>query len=462
MVRTLRQLNISRSAPALSLERRREYQREQERGVEERKLMIKAIISPGSIGSEYRQLPMPTGQYFRVVSERRTRTLQLTADERGRIVVFNLPSLECPWVHVKTDAEGQIVQAQSYSLPGYENDLDPLYAKKSYGYRFVGNSVTSYNSASLTTMQGMVTCATVPLSMDEKEAPIKDSPGQFCYVRTLDRLPMTSDTVSRITNAFMTGAAAAGSYVALRHTDPFLPFTLRDSDRNKAQFTLREMDPATSSMETKVGDIRNLLAFSDDVNTAYFVRHENPEKGLAAVSALSAMNAGITIYEGLVPGTPIMFKVTALWESIPKMGSDKINEAYKVPPYDQRFIHALSLAQDNSPSAGTAASNSLGDFVKGLGKVWTALSPIAEAASVALPPKIAIPLQAALGIGNAIAGSKPAIAIPQSSLNRAVKQAVQASTASSVVKPIPQMILPSTAPYFNGQTGTATRSGRRQ
>lgn len=429
------------------------------------KELIQAMLSPGSIDAEYRANPLPTGQFFKVVCEKRTRTETIYADAKGQIILLNLPCIESPWIHVTVNSEGDITSAKGLSIPSYEEVSDPLYDKRIYGYRMVGNSVTSYNSSAPLTMQGSVSCATVPLSEDDKQIPIAGSSTQFSYVRTLDRIPLKATSISNMASSYFTAPASGGAYVALRHTDPTMPFMLRNSDSAKAEWKQRTLDLSTLEVSATGSTVRNLLALSDDKNIAAVVMNENPELGPIACSGLSKMNLGVTIYDGLTPGTPMTFKFAIMWEIIPKMGSDKIGDARRVPPFDPQFMRAMSQAQDKAQSVGNAASNSLGSFLKGLGSVWNSLAPVAEIAADLLPPKYGIAVKGVLKAGDAI----QQIARPTPPAGVVTKQAVDQIVSNKVNKALasqasvaPQLLFPNNTPYYNGQTGTTTRPRRRQ
>lgn len=308
-------------------------------------------------------------------------------DAHGSIVMLNTPFFECPFIRVFLDANGGFVSWEARQIPGYSitDSIDPLKKDSIYGWRMVANSLTGYNMTAPLNQAGSVTVANLPLSFDLKTVyQDVNSSTPVQYIRCLDYLPTTSAGIANITTSFKVSSAVEGSYVCLRHTNPNLPFTYRDSDVAKATFGEYYVDNGTDISPVN-RTLVNHLAWSDQTLTGSFLEVNNQEMG---VTLPSAMDLGMTCYEGLDPNATITFKGMAAWEFIPKMNSTKLNQCMPMAPKDMMFLDALNTAEMVCSSHGVAADNGFGSFIKGIVNKIADFTPMIKTVAAALPPQI--------------------------------------------------------------------------
>jgi hypothetical protein len=354
---------------------------------------IKFVVSPGSAGSflDAPSMVAPTGEKCLVMREMRMKQVVEVPDADNRIIMLNTPFFEAPLIRINT-AGNQITSWKAYQLPGYEmpnSTSDPLKDNEIFAWRMIANSLTGIMDAAPIDAAGSCTVASLPLSLDKKMVYDVSSTATapalpVAYARSLDYLPLSTNEISAITNQFVTHKAVEGSYNVLRHTDPNLPFTYRDSESNKATFNIYRYDSnghLDSFNPAKVGV--NILEFSNSSfpGVACYSESNNP----VGVTMPSCMNLGMTIYSGLKANTPITFKLVAAWEFVPKMNSSKISQCRSMRPKDTLFLEMLNTAELTAKSLGVAKDNGLGTFLKGLLNGITKAVPMVKELSAALP-----------------------------------------------------------------------------
>lgn len=357
--------------------------------------LIKFVVSPGTM-SGIGQAPdtiLPTGEKTLVMSEHATVQFTEYPDPSGCIIMLSLPFFECPWARVFLDAQGQFDHWVARPLPTYKNSVsrDPLRDNNIYGYRFVANGLTGYNTSAVLNASGSVTIASLPLSLDQKIVYDKSNMAMpLSYVRCLDRLPVSSDEIASITNNMVTHTALDGSYAVLRHTDPAIPFSYRNSDMNKAVFNGYYSDAVNGTLVpvqegSPAVDVQrlNYLGWSDGSNYGNFIVDDSNVP--IPVSAPTCMDLAITCYSGMNAADKVTFKGVASWEFIPKMNSSKIPQCRIMKPIDSVFLDALNHAELNTPSLGRASDNSFGSFLKGLLGVGSELAPILKEVAANIP-----------------------------------------------------------------------------
>jgi hypothetical protein len=401
---------------------------------------IKFIISPGSRKGfgDGPKIILPTGEKSLVMSEYRQIQFNEKPDAHGSIVMLNTPFFEAPFIRVYLNQEGGFHHWEARQIPGYENSVtvDPLKENAIYGWRMVGNSLTGYNMTAPLSQAGSVTVASLPLSIDVKHVYNDDNlANPISYVRCLDRLPVSASTIANITNHFAVNTATEGSYVCLRHTNPHIPFTFRDSDINKATFNVYYISSGAISPPTYVGNQArvNYLAWSDASNPGTYLLASGSDNRIG-VTMPSTMDVGITCYEGLPSTTEITFKGMCCWEFIPKMNSTKINQCSPMAPLDSMFLDALNTAEVSMPCFGVATDNGFGTFIKGLVNVVSKATPFIKSIAGALPPQYSC-------VVNAVADAIPKVNAVVNTLvkdNNKTKQKVnkiENKLASSLVTP---------------------------
>lgn len=324
-------------------------------------------------------------------------------DEHGSIIVLNTPFMEAPFIRIYLDADGVFKSWEARQLPGYEsfttNVHDPLKRENIYAYRMVANSLTGYNMTAPLNQSGSVTVANLPMSLDLKSIyQNAQTANPLQYIRCLDYLPLSSAGVANITNSFLVSSATEGSYICLRHTDPHIPFSYRNSDQAKATFDVYYNDTTTGILPAQT-TITNYLAWADKDDYGKYCTVGGSPIG---VTYPSKMDLGITVYEGLPTTAELTFKGMAAWEFIPKMNSSKINQSVPMPPLDPVFIDALNAAELTCSSFGVASDNGFGTFIKSLVNKVTEYTPLIKKVAGVLPPQIS-------GVVNAVADAIPKV-----------------------------------------------------
>lgn len=365
---------------------------------DKKKQFIKFVCSPGTAASfiDGPNMVCPTGEKSLVMREMRMKQITLKPDADGKIIILNTPFFEAPFVRIETSND-IITNWYAFQLPGYPS-VDPLKDNQIYAWRMIANSVTGVCNAAPIEATGSVTVASLPLSLDIKHVydlavdPNISTP--IAFSRCLDYIPLSADAVAGITNQFTTHKAVEGSYCVLKHTNPDIPFTYRDSDMNKATFNVYRYDANKNLSPTNGNpplEVSNILEFANQTYPGMACRNEDQTRPLA-VTAPSCMNLGLTIFSGLKVNTPYTFKSVVAWEFIPKMNSSKISQCRQMEPKDPFFLHILNCMELRTRSYGTAADNSLGTFVKGLLEWAGQASPYVKeiAAALPLPPKVQV------------------------------------------------------------------------
>lgn len=353
--------------------------------------MIKFVVSPGTM-SGIGQAPdaiLPTGEKTLVMAEHATIQFTQKPDPSGSIILLSMPFFEAPWARVYLDAQGDFDRWEAIPLPTYSNDpdRDPLRTNNIYGYRFVANGLTGYNTSAVLNASGSVTIASLPLSLDCKTVYDSGTPTlPISYIKCLDRLPLNSDEIASITNNMVTHTALEGSYAVLRHTDPNVPFTYRSSDQNKAVFSGYYRD-ATGLQPVSEGGTPmkrlNYLCWSDQNEYGQYITDSNLVP--LPVSAPSCMDLCITCYSGLSANDKVTFKGVAAWEFIPKMNSSKIPQCKIMKPKNTLFLDMLNAAELGTPSLGKASDNAFGSFLKGAINFLGSNAPVIKELAAMIP-----------------------------------------------------------------------------
>lgn len=396
---------------------------------DKKKQFIKFVCSPGTAASfiDGPNMVCPTGEKCLVMREMRMKQITLKPDADGKIIILNTPFFEAPFIRVETQND-VITKWYAFQIPGYPG-VDPLKENQIYAWRMIANSVTGVCNAAPIEATGSVTVASLPLSLDIKHvyAPAADPNiiTPIAFSRCLDYIPLTADAIAGITNQFTTHKAVEGSYCVLKHTDPDLPFTYRDSDMNKATFNVYRYDNGGNLSPTDGQppvEVSNVLEFANANTYGTACLNEDQSKVLA-VSAPSCMNLGLTIFSGLKANTPYTFKSVVAWEFVPKMNSSKISQCRQMEPKDPFFLHILNCMELRTRSYGTAADNSLGTFVKGILEWAGQASPYVKeiAAALPLPPKVQVVVDRVTEM------------VPK--INQAVQKVSQMTSKNAVVQP---------------------------
>jgi hypothetical protein len=354
--------------------------------------LVKYVVSPGTM-SGIGQAPdaiLPTGEKTLVMSEHATIQFTQRPDPSGSIILLSMPFFEAPWARVYLDANGDFDRWEAIPLPTYarDPDRDPLRTNNIYGYRFVANGLTGYNTSAVLNASGSVTIASLPLSLDCKIVYDTQNPAAvpLSYIKCLDRLPLNSDEIASITNNMVTHTALEGSYAVLRHTDPNIPFAYRNSDQNKAVFSAYYRDQTgLQPVDEGGGQMKrlNYLCWSDQNEYGQYITDENQVP--IPVSVPSCMDLCITCYSGLSNNDRITFKGVAAWEFIPKMNSPKIPQCKIMKPKNSLFLDMLNAAELSTPSLGKASDNSFGSFIKGAINFLGSNAPVIKELAAMIP-----------------------------------------------------------------------------
>lgn len=368
------------------------------------------ILSPGSNQSKnlFPPSPLPTGGNFIVLQETKQIDKTFAPDASGSILLLLTPFFEAPLIRVVLNENFTFASWYAVQLAGYSFDEseDPLRSSHYYAYRFIASSMTARMTSNMTTSQGSVHAWYQPLSIDTKKVYTNTTLGEtqspllnpIMNMRTLDRIPITTDQISKVTKTYYQGSATEGAYVVGRHTDPEVPFTYRNCDENKATVNLYYggngglapvPDPTDSD---KTYYYKNYLCFADDTQFGVYLKSsDSADAPPLPVSAPTCMDLSCILFTGLAvdQGPTVNVKVVLTVEEIPKYNSKNIGYAKPMVARDEAFLRTLYLAEQRAPRVGNANSNSFGSFMNALNGIITAAAPIAKAVSTSLPPQYA-------------------------------------------------------------------------
>lgn len=369
--------------------------------------IIKSILSPGSY------FTTSTAQASRLPTGERGRSAVLTwvwvetfkADSNGQVIIASLPFAESPFARiVKTGKDTDDILSITASRPKpLAADDNWMKTNKVSAWRMNCQSVTCEYTGTTFECSGRTLAASFQPTVDTKTW-LNAQHGVSGYSRVVESFPVTQESIQAQARSYYTGNTVKGTYLVSRHVDANLPYTYRNQDINKAKagFWIPNEDvqytPVTGyiSTETTMG-----VAIKAQDGTG------------VPLTAPSAIEMGVSYFDGLQEGSTITAKFVMSIEVMVKPGSTLASQSDQVPARNFAFLHALSRAEAK-PNHGDANKNSWGTFFNGLKKAWDFITPISEVVAEVLPPQYAAPVRAINSVNaklrNAVARtSNPAV-----------------------------------------------------
>lgn len=339
---------------------------------------IRSVLSPGTYYSSANTLAvrLPTGERARSVSVAYVWSTTFNPDKNGELILAGLPFAECPFVKIvrpSNDDTNSIESITAMQPEVFRTNLNYLKDQKVYGWRMNAQSMTIECVGTMMNLAGECYAGSVPPSVDSKTR-INANGGVIGYARTLDHLPVTSNSLAAVTRAFRRGKAAEGVYIVNRHVDASVPFTYRDGDFNKAYSGLWKPD--------QIEYVPVPLYASTDDSAGVPVKSISNQE--VPVTAPSCTDITMAIFKGLQADCSYSVKFIACIEYMVKMGSPFTPMAQPIEPRSYAFLEALNRAE-SSKAIDKADANDWGSFFDGLNKAWDFLTPVADTVASVLP-----------------------------------------------------------------------------
>lgn len=349
--------------------------------------IIKSILSPGSF------FTASTAQAHRLPTGERGRSAVLTwvwvetfkADANGQVILASLPFAEAPFARiVKTGKDADEIQMVTASRP------QPLAADESWmktnkvsAWRMNCQSVTCEYTGTALECSGRTLVASFQPTIDTKTW-LNAQHGVSGYSRVVDTFPVTQSAIQAQARSYYTGNTVKGTYLVSRHVDANLPYTYRNQDINKAHagFWVPDQDVTYTPVTGYI---------SNDATRG--VPIAGADGNGVPLTAPSAIEMGVTYFDGLQASATVTAKFVMSIEVMIKPGSTLASQSDQVPARNFAFLQALSRAECQ-PNHGDANKNSWGTFFNGLKKAWDFITPISEVVADVLPAQYAAPIKA--------------------------------------------------------------------
>lgn len=379
--------------------------------------IIKSILSPGSFftASTAQAHRLPTGERGRSVVLTWVWVETFKADTNGQIIIASLPFAEAPFARiVKANKDSDDIQTVIASRPQpIANDDNWMKTNKVSAWRMNCQSVTCEYTGTTYDCSGRTLAASFQPTIDTKTW-LNAQHGINGYARVIDSFPVTQAAIQAQARSYYTGNTVKGTYLVSRHVDSNLPYTYRNQDINKAKagFWIPDQNvtytPVTGYLST---------------DATLGVPIQTADGTQIPLTAPSAMEMGVSYFDGLQAGSTVTAKFVMSVEVMIKPGSTLASQSDQVPARNFAFLQALSRAEAK-PNHGDANKNSWGTFFNGLKKAWDFITPISEVAAELLPAQYAAPIKA---INSVNARIRNAVAQPRT---QPQAQAIQASKAA--------------------------------
>lgn len=345
---------------------------------------VKTHLSPATTDND--GVAIPDGLNIETIKLSRQAFFDVSPDDNGTIALYMLPFLEAPIAQYDTSTEVLKV-FQDPALGGQAvNGDDWMKASKLYGFRCAFQSMTVYNTTSLMDMQGNSVAALIPSQVDSHE--MMGAPGSSRrYVRIIDNLPLTTDTVMASSRKPYMGAAKDGVYIVNRNFTNNYSMINRDIDFAKATTTRYDITSGTTI--TSGVQTRNCLGFRKSDGTMGLAGFGVSAGALSDTFATDSTvgvtgtqgtgyGMGVVFFTGLKAGSAFRVKLVHGYEFVAKPGSNYITVQTRCPTRQAWAFKAVNLQLQDKSLVFPADANFFGALLAGLTKVLPFVMPVAK------------------------------------------------------------------------------------